>query len=84
MAVARTKPVIFQRARHSIDVGDDPMEQDFCIFTTERPAFGWSLLSEGLAPRPKPRDAETAKEQITHPLARDRQGGRQGVSHATA
>ena len=41
-------------------------------------------LESGAGPRPKPWDAESAKEQITHPLARDRQGGRQGVSHATA
>jgi hypothetical protein len=41
--------VICQRARHSIDVGDDPMQHGFEFSQTERPAFGWSLLSEGLA-----------------------------------
>jgi hypothetical protein len=144
-------------------VGDDPMQQGFEFSQKERPAFGWSLLSEGLGrcprrassgfhpkrqtpfrvkeeredgvafsapekppdactpaarhdgrvaaqccattrktkamsndvdericsqitnklesgatPRPKPWDAESAKEQITHPLAQDRQDGLKG------
>ena len=53
MAVARTKPMICQCARHSIDVGDDPMQQGFEFAQTERPAFGWSLLSEGLGRCPR-------------------------------
>jgi hypothetical protein len=166
MAVARTEHVICQRDRHPVDQGDDPMQQGFEFSQTERPAFGWSLLSEGLgrcprrassgfhpkrqtpfrvknaktvllfrllrsrlmlahpllaarqgcravlrnnpetkamsndvderissqitnqlesgARRLKPWIAKSAKERITHPLARDRQGGRQGVSHARA
>ena len=39
---------------------------------------------ESGARRLKPWNAKSAKERITHPLARDRQGARQVVSHATA